>query len=280
MLLSATHRPGFFAMLAVLATSVSYRAHAATAARPHTPAEASFQSPSVAGQWQFKNDDGTYEERLELTVTGDQLRGTLEAYEHGYFSRRTTNTASLRIEGTVRNGRVTGRLIDASSGTGRDAEFSRRGAYLVLRSGGRTTGYARPGTPLVQDGEGSPEALALAKALVGRIYQSGTQASGRGSFVGGRLRLALCENGEIAYDESDLASVPGASPGATSSMGSSMSRRGRWTVVLFAGAPMVMARWNGSGSSYSLTAYFDVQPAADGKSIELDGKRLPVTGRC
>src|SRR5215211_9205876 len=132
-------------LVAVLALTTMIAPHrelaAVIAARSHSTA--SLQSPSVAGQWQFTNDDGTYEERLELTVNGDQIRGTLEGYEHGYFSRRTKNTASFRVEGTARNGRVTGRLIDATSGAGRDVELSRRGAYLVLRSGGRTTGYAR-----------------------------------------------------------------------------------------------------------------------------------------
>jgi len=112
------------------------------------------------------------------------------------------------------------------------------------------------------------------------VYQTSAQASARGGFVGGRTRLALCASGEIAYDVSDVASVPGASAGTTNDMGSTMSRRGEWTVVLYAGAPAIMARWRGTGSSYSLTAYFDVQAAVDGKSADVDGRRLTLAGRC
>jgi hypothetical protein len=243
-------------------------------------APAAPQTGDLSGRWEFKVDDGTYEERLDLTVSGDQLRGTLAAFKNGYFSRRSTEAGSFRVEGRVKNGSAAARLIDLSDGSARDVEIARRGAYLVLRLPGRVVGYGRPGTPLVQDGEGSSEALALAKAVVGRVYQSSAQTSGRGSFVGGRTRLALCANGEVAYDVSDLATVPGNSPGTTSDMGRSVSRRGQWTVVLYAGAPMVMTRWRGSGSSYSLTAYFDVRPATDGRSAEVDGTRLPVTGSC
>jgi hypothetical protein len=241
---------------------------------------ASFQSPDLSGRWEFKVDDGTYEERLELVVSGDQIRGTLAAFKHGYFSRNSTAAGSFRVEGRVQNGRASARMIDVSDGSAHDVEIARRGAYLLLRLPGRVVGYARPGTPLVQDAEGSSEALALAKAVVGRVYQTSAQASSRGSFIGGRTRLALCANGEVAYDFSDLASVPGNSPGTTNDMGTSVSRRGQWTVVLYAGAPTIMTRWRGSGSSYSLTAYFDVQPAADGKSADVDGKRLPMTGTC
>ena len=239
-----------------------------------------FQGTELSGKWEFKVDDGTYDERLDLSVSGNQLRGTLIAFNHGYFSRRSTEAGSFRVEGTVQNGRAAARMIDVSNGSSRDVEITRRGAYLLLRLPGRVVGYARPGTPLVRDGEGSGEALALAKAVMGRIYQTSSQANGRGSFVGGRTRLALCANGEVAYDFSDLVTVPGNSSGATNDAGSSVSRRGQWTVVLYAGAPMVMTRWQGTGSSYSLTAYFDVLPAADGKSADVDGKRLPVTGSC
>jgi hypothetical protein len=150
---------------------------------------------------------------------------------------------------------------------------------LIITVGGRDVGYARPGKSLVEPGEGSSEALALTRAVMGRVYQTSTQVNGRGAFVGGRMRFALCSNGEIAYDESDLATT-GSSSRGTSDLGSTISRRGEWTVVLYAGAPKVMARWRGSGSSYSLTAYFDVRPSADGRSAEIDGSRLPATGKC
>jgi hypothetical protein len=244
------------------------------------PEHYSAQASDISGRWEYRVDDGTYEEQLELTTSGDQVRGTLNAYEHGYFSGRTKLTASLRIVGTVHDGRGSVKLVDESSGGAHEVQISRRGAYLVLGTPGHFTGYARPGTPLVQDASGSADAKALARAISGNVYQTSSQASGRGGFVGGRTRLALCANGEVAYDVSDVATVPGASAGATSDMGSTMSRRGEWTIVLFAGAPAVMARWRGTGSSYSLTAYFDVRPGGDGKSVEVDGKRLAVVGRC
>ncbi len=238
------------------------------------------QGADFSGKWEFRVDDGTYEERLELTSSGDRVHGTLNAYQHGYFSGRTTNAGSFRIDGSARDGRGTVTLTDQSSGATREMQISRRGAYLLLGAPGHIVGYARPGTSLVQEASASTEAKALARAITGNMYQTGSQTSGRGGFVGGRTRLALCANGEIAYDVSDVASVPGASAGSMNDMGSTMSRRGEWTIVLYAGAPAVMARWRGTGSSYSLTAYFDVQPAADGKSADVDGKRLMLAGRC
>jgi hypothetical protein len=239
-----------------------------------------FQGTDLSGKWEFKVDDGTYEERLDLTVSGNQLRGTLTAFNHGYFSRRSTEAGSFRVEGTVQNGRAAARMIDVSNGSSRDVDITRRGAYLLLRLPGRVVGYARPGTSLVRDGEGSGEALALAKAVMGRIYQTSTQANGRGSFVGGRTRLALCANGEVAYDFSDLAAVPATRRErrvmrATASLDATMDCR-----FSTPARQWFMTRWQGTGSSYSLTAYFDVLPAADGKSADVDGKRLPVTGSC
>src|SRR4029079_13111968 len=149
-------------------------------------AVSSFQSADLSGKWEFKVDDGTYEEQLELVVNGDQIRGTLDAFKHGYFSRRSTAAGSFRVEGRIRDGRASARMIDVSDGSAHDVEIARRGAYLVLRLPGKVVAYARPGTPLVQDAEGSSEALALAKAVWGRVYQTSSQTGGRGSFVGGR----------------------------------------------------------------------------------------------
>jgi hypothetical protein len=63
-------------------------------------------------------------------------------------------------------------------------------------------------------------------------------------------------------------------------MGDATSRRGQWGVVLLAGAPVVRAHWNGTGSSYSLTRYFRVQPHADGSGARIDGTELPAAGSC
>jgi hypothetical protein len=63
-------------------------------------------------------------------------------------------------------------------------------------------------------------------------------------------------------------------------MGSTMTRRGTWSVVLYAGAPVVRAQWQGTGTSYSLIAYLRVQPEAGGRSIKVDGESLPMTGQC
>lgn len=232
------------------------------------------------GAWEFVSDDGTTGERLELSVTDDRVRGQLTAYRRGYFSGRTTTDASLRIEGVLRGDRLDLRLSDPSTGNTITAQATRRDAYLVLRSAGRETGYARPGTPLVQSADASSDASALANAVAGRVFQTSGSASGSGASVGGRIRLAVCANGEIAYDVSDLASASGPSFGETMDMGSSASRRGQWSVVLYAGAPAIMARWRGTGTSYALTAYFALRPLPDGRAAELNGIRLPVTGRC
>jgi hypothetical protein len=221
------------------------------------------------------SDDGTSEEVVELSVTGDRVRGAIESYEHGYFSKRTKLTSSLQAEGTLRDGRLQLRLADASTGNTVDAQAWRRGAYLVLRIRGQEYGYARPGTPLVQRADGSAEAQALARAINGRVYGTTKQALNReGAIVGGRTKIAFCASGDIAYDFSDLASAGGVDFGET------RSRRGKWQIVLRAGAPAVLAQWAGSGSSYALTEYFDVQPAGDGRSAVVDGKVLPLTGGC
>ena len=269
--LSATH----VIAIVIFATIGSQRAGATANGRLFA-----VQAADFAGHWEYRVDDGTYEERLDLRVSGDQISGTLEAFEHGYFSGRTTSKGLFRVQGTVRDGRLDARLVESSSGSAQTATLSRRGAYLVLTTGGRAVGYARQGTSLVQSADGSSEAQALARAVTGKIFQASAQTNARGSFVGGRLRFAFCANGEMAYDESDLGSTPGSTPGSSADLGTSVSRRGQWTVVLYAGAPVIRAQWNGTGTSYSLTAYFEVHPAADGQSIELNGRRLPLGGRC
>jgi hypothetical protein len=251
----------------------------ATAAAGQTPMRTA-SLDNYGGVWRFSTDDGTYFEQLELAVDGDRVRGVLAGFERGYFSRRTTQKAQLSITGVVRGGRLELRLHDASSGKSADGLAWLRGEYLALRINGRLAAYARPGTPLVRDASGSPEAIALARAVAGRIYQTSTQAAGRNASVGSRMKFAFCANGEIAYDESDVAAVSGPGFGDTGDMGSTTSRRGQWSIVMYGGAPTVMAHWRGTGTSYSLTAYFDVVPSADGRSADVNGTRLPLVGKC
>ena len=231
-----------------------------------------------AGSWQFRTDDGTNEEVVELEISGTDVIGEITAFEHGYFSKRTTVKAHLAVRGTLTNGALQIRFWnsnaspnDATSATGR-----LRDEFFVLTVNGAETGYARPGRTLVRNAEASAEAAALARAVSGRIYSRSAQAGGRGGAIaGGRTRLALCADGTIAYDYSDVASTPDGG-----STGNTVARRGRWGIVLYAGAPMVRAEWEGTGSSYALTAYFKVRPNASGQSANVDGADLPVTGRC
>jgi hypothetical protein len=76
---------------------------------------------------------------------------------------------------------------------------------------------------------------------------------------------------------SDLASTGGAQG---VDIGDATSRRGQWGVVLRAGTPVVRAQWTGTGSSYSLTRYFRVQPHKDGSGARVDGTDLPAAGSC
>jgi hypothetical protein len=89
------------------------------------------------------------------------------------------------------------------------------------------------------------------------------------------VRLALCSDASIAFDVSDLATTGGADG---VDMGESTARRGEWGIVLLAGIPVVRAQWSGTGSSYSLTRYFRIQP--QGSSAIVDGTLLPVSGTC
>jgi hypothetical protein len=230
-----------------------------------------------AGRWELTSDDGTSQEIVELEAAGDRVRGTITALTRGYFSGRTTVQWVLRVAGVQQGSVLRLRMWDpeGSEADAASATAALRGEYLVLRGpNGSESGYARPGAPLVRDASGSAEAAALAAAVRGRVYALGSQASGRGgAMAGGRVRLALCADGSAAYDASDVATT-----GAGGDIGSSTSRRGGWDLVLLAGAPAVRARWQGTGTSYSLTRYFRVVPEAGGATV--DGVRLPLAGRC
>jgi hypothetical protein len=232
-----------------------------------------------AGEWHFATPDGTTEEVLELAARGSEWGGELTALEHGYFSRRTTVKARILLRGSLTNGALQLRfwMADGSPNDTKPATANMRGEYLILRIGDNETGYARAGRSLVQSAESSPEAAALARAVTGRVYSRTSQAAGRdGAIAGGRMRLALCSNGAIEYDASDV----GSAPDGGGSMGSTVTRRGAWTVVLYAGAPMIQAQWRGTGTSYSLTAFFRVRPDPSGRSANVDGTNLAATDRC
>lgn len=247
--------------------------------------DAGFRAGSAsdfAGRWELTSGDGTNQELVELTVSGGEVTGTLTALEHGYFSKRTTMKGRMLMRGTLANGALqlrvwpeTGSPNETAPATGR-----LRGEYLVLRAGDSESGYARPGRPLVQSAEGSPAAAVLARAVTGRVFSRGSQAlGGGGAIAGARTRLALCADGHVEYDVSDVGSAP-LPQGGGGSIGSSKTRRGEWSVVLLAGAPAVKAQWHGTGTSYSLTEYFQVKPDASGRSATVDGVTLAVTDRC
>jgi hypothetical protein len=246
------------------------------------PTGAGFRAGTVndfAGKWQFHSPDGTSEEVVDLVARGSEVTGQIAAFEHGYFSGRTTEKARVLVRGTVSNGGLELRVwsADGSPNASTAVTGRLRGEYLILRNGENETGYARPGRSLVQKAEGSPDAAALARAIDGRVYSRSRQAGGRGGAIAGdRVRLALCGNGAIEYDVSDVGSVRDGG----GSMGSTLSRRGTWNVVLYAGAPAVEAHWQGTGTSYSLTRYFRIRPDAAGRSANVDGDDLPLAGRC
>lgn len=231
-----------------------------------------------AGKWEVVSDDGTYMETAEFEVAGGEVRGVVRSLERGYYSGRVTVKAEAGVRGTPRAGGLDLAAWDLATGSaesGATGRAIRRGEYLILSIGDGETAYARPGVSVVRSAEGSAAAEEFARKVAGRIYSVSNTASGRGAFVGGRVRLALCADGTVAFDVSDVATTGGAD---AVDMGSSMSRRGEWSVVLLADVPVVRASWNGTGSSYSLTRYFRIQPDASGALI--DGTRLPVTGTC
>jgi hypothetical protein len=217
-------------------------------------------------------------ETAEIDISEGTASGTLKSLERGYFSGRVTVTAQVAMRGTLERGALVLQVWDVENGSGENAVSGRafrRGEYLVVQVGSGETSYARNGVPLVRSAEGSAPALKLANAIGGRVYSSENQASGQGAFVGGRTRLALCADGSIAYDASDVAST-GGSDGVD--MGSTTSRRGQWSIVLFAGLPAVQAQWSGTGTSYSLTRYFRIAPRSNGARV--DGVDLAVSGSC
>ena len=229
------------------------------------------------GDWQLTSSDGTSQELLRLAVSGRDVTGELTAMEHGYFSNRTTVKGRFGLRGTLGNGVLQLHVWNAegSPNDSRRATARRRGEYLIVEMGDSETGYARPGRSLEQPAGASTDAAALTRAIQGRVYSTTSQAGGRdGAIAGGRMRLALCSNGRVEYDASDLASAGGGSVGGT------VTRRGTWSVVLYAGTPAVRAQWEGTGTSYSLTAYFRVRPDAAGRSANVDGVDLPASGRC
>jgi hypothetical protein len=256
--------------------SASPREATAMDDEPFTPS----RPEEFAGSWEAISDDGTNTETAEFELVDGVVTGTLQSLERGYYSGRVTVTAEVTVRGTPRVGALDLRAWDAQTGSPENAipgRAVRRGDFLVLRIGDGESGYARPGVAIVRSAEGSPEAANLAQAIAGRIYSASTQSSARGAFVGNRVRLSLCSDGNIAFDVSDLASTGGA---RGVDMGDATSRRGQWSVVLRAGTPVVRAQWTGTGSSYSLTRYFRVQPHKGGSGARIDGTDLPVTGSC
>jgi hypothetical protein len=269
----------------MLLTSLLTLACAADARETDKPAvaqETQVITPSTLadfeGQWEATSDDGTNMETAEIQIVGGGASGTLKSLERGYYSGRVTLTAEVAFTGTLKHGVLALKAWDVDNGSPQapiDGRAFRRDEYLVIRIGSGESSYARNGVPLVKSAEGSASALKFADAIGGKIFSSADQASGRSGFVGGRMRLALCADGNIAFDASDVAST-GGSDGVD--MGSTTSRRGQWGIVLFAGLPVVKAEWQGTGSSYSLTRYFRIEPGANGARV--DGLDLAASGSC
>jgi hypothetical protein len=237
---------------------------------------------SFAGRWESISDDGTSSEIVELAADGNAVSGTLTSSETGYFSGRTTITGEIALRGRLERGALVIEARDVAEGAAAApvaGRATRRGEFLVLRIGNGESAFGRPGVGLVESAEHSAEAAALARAITGRIYAAGSGAGGRGGYVGGRVRIAFCADGSMAYDASDVASLPDGAGGG-GDMGSTRTRRGTWGIVLRAGAPTVRAEWEGSGSSYSLTEYFQVRAAPGGATAVIDGRELPFSGNC
>jgi hypothetical protein len=260
------------------------RGAGAGASAPAAAAGAGFRSAGsaeFAGAWQALSDDETSGELVELAANGSGVRGTLTAASRGFFSGEVKVERQLGIEGAWRDGTVDATLSNPENGQSIPVTLRLRGEFLVFLANGVEIGaYARPGRSLVANAEGSAAGAALARAIGGRVYSTSSQASGGGAFVGGRIRVAFCADQSISFDASDIAATPGSLPGAGVDMGTSMSRRGRWSIVLLAGAPAVRAEWQGTGTSYGLVDYIRVRPSADGRSAHVDGVELPATARC
>jgi hypothetical protein len=233
-----------------------------------------------AGSWEAVSDDGTNSETAEFQIEDGAATGVLRSLERGYYSGRVTVTAEVAFRAVPQAGGLDLLAWNTQNGSpeaGTRGRAMRRGEYLVIRVGDGETSYARPGTPLVKSAQGSDAAENLARQIAGRIYSSSSQSSGRGAFVGNRVRLALCADGTIAFDVSDVATTGGSD---AVDMGNATARRGTWSVILYAGIPAVRAEWNGTGSTYSLTRYFRIQPVREGSSARIDGTDLPVAGSC
>ena len=234
-----------------------------------------------AGEWRMVSNDETSGEVAELEVSGNSIRGMFSAFSRGYFSGRVTIESQTSTAGSYRGGGFDIQLQNTQSGVTRAGSLRLRGEFLILFIDGKEVGgYARPGRSLEENATGSTEAATLARSIIGKVFATGRQAGGRGAFVGGRRTVSFCADRSMAYVSSDVASTPGSSPGEGVDMGSTFSRRGRWSVVLYTGVPVVRADWEGTGTSYSLVAYFRVTPSADGRSATVDGAELPRTGSC
>ena len=230
------------------------------------------------GSWEAASDDGTNVETADIKINDAEASGILKSLERGYYSGRTTVTAEVAFLGTLHEGALKLEAWDVNNGSPQSAVAGRafrRGEYLVIQIGTGGTSYARPGVSLVKSAEGSAPALKLANAIGGKVFSTSSQASGRGASVGSRTRLALCADGSIAFDASDVASTGGSD---AVDMGSTTSRRGQWGIVLLAGLPTVKAQWEGTGSSYSLTRYFHIEPRSNG--VVVDGADLTLSGSC
>lgn len=248
------------------------------------PAGAQTTAADFEGRWEAQSEDGTDIHLAELQADGGTVSGSLVRLEQGYFSGAVQVLEQLKLTGSVRDGALefTGTLSTADGQVVPNAlgRAIRRGPYLVVRLGTYEVGLAPPGLPLLQSGEGSPEAKALVSLVRGREYSSSLQAHGGGASVGARVHLSLCADGKIAYSRSELAATPGPLPETGVHGGTSWSRQGVWTIVLLAGGPVVRAEWEGTGSTYSLVDYIRIEPAPDGRSARVDGTDLPVTGTC
>ncbi|HEX6574879.1 MAG TPA: hypothetical protein VF042_07885 [Gemmatimonadaceae bacterium] len=279
----AIHRHSIIVPLlffAIACASSEPRDTSAQAPRTDSPqsAAAPANPQDFVGDWEAVSDDGTTIERAQMQLDNGTVHGVAQSLERGYFSGNVTKKAEAFFTGTPSNGGLDITVSDESSGQSVKGRAIRRGGYLILSIGEFETAYARPGKSLVQNAQGSKEAELLARSVTGMVYQSGTSASGRdGSFTGGRMRLALCSDGTAAFDKSDLATTGGSD---AVDMGDAVSRRGKWSIVLYAGAPAIRAQWEGTGTSYSLTRYFRVEPHRNGSGARVDGVDLGVSGSC
>ena len=116
---------------------------------------------------------------------------------------------------------------------------------------------------IVKSAEGSKEAESLARSVTGMVYE-------------GMMRLALCSDGTAGLDQG----VAAKSAYNSVAMGNSGSRRGRWDIVLYGGAPAIRAQWERTATRGSVTRYFRVEPGSNGSGARVDGIELTVGGTC